>query len=239
MWEADLASGKSERMLPGYAMEQYSVSNDGKWIAFVQRDEKRKSHIWVAATNHRSSPRQITQGSEEDSPHFLPNGDLIFRGLEGPSNFLYRVRLDGTRARKITEMKIFDFEGVSPAGRWAVATAGGSDEERPYAVLAFPVESGSPVTICRALCRPRWDAEGKFIYLAFAQEAEGINYALPLQPGSGLPAVPANGLTGSADAAQVKGVKVMQHAVQAALNDSVYAFVRSTTHRNIYRIPLQ
>jgi eukaryotic-like serine/threonine-protein kinase len=238
LWKADLASGKSERMLPGYAMEQYSVSNDGKWIAFVQRDDKRKSHIWVAAANRRSSPRQITHGSEEDSPHFLPDGDLIFRGLEGPSNFLYQVKLDGTERRKITEMKIFDFEGISPAGRWAVATAPGSDEERPYAVLAFPVESGTPVTICRALCRPRWDAEGKFMYLAFAQQAEGINYALPLQPGSGLPAIPANGLTGSTDASQVKSVKVMRHGVQAALNGSVYAFVRSTARRNIYRIPL-
>jgi eukaryotic-like serine/threonine-protein kinase len=239
LWKADLASGKSERMLPGYAMEQYSVSNDGKWIAFVQRDEKRKSHIWVAATNHRSSPRQITHGSEEDTPRFLPNEELIFRGLEGPSNFLYRVRLDGTELRKITEMKMFDFEGVSATGRWAVATAGGPDEERPYAVVAFPVESGTPVTICRALCRPRWDAEGKFVYLAFAQEAEKVNYALPLQAGSGLPALPASGLTGGADASQVKGVKVMRHGVQAALNGTVYAFVRSTTRRNIYRIPLQ
>jgi serine/threonine protein kinase/Tol biopolymer transport system component len=239
LWKTDLASGKSERMLPGYAMEQYSVSNDGKWIAFVQQGEKRKSHVWVAATNHRSSPKQITHGGEEDSPHFLPNGDLVFRRLEGPSNFLYQVKLDGTELRKITETKIFDFVGVSATGRWAVAVARGYDEERPYAVLAFPVESGKPVIICRALCRPRWDAEGKFMYLAFAQEAEGINYALPLQAGSGLPAVPADGLTGGADASRVKGVKVMRHSVQAPLNGSVYAFVRSTTRRNIYRIPLQ
>lgn len=239
LWKTDLASGKSERMLPGYAMEQYSVSHDGKRIAFVQRDEKRKSHIWVAATNHRSSPRQITHGSEEDSPYFLPNGDLIFRWSEGPSNFLYRVKLDGTQPRKITETKMLDFVGVSPTGHWAVAMARGSDEERPYAVMAFPVESGTPVAICRALCRPIWDAEGKFMYLAFVQQAEQVTYALPLQPGSGLPAVPGGGLTGIADALQVKGVKVMRHGVRAALNGSVYAFVRATTRRNIYRIPLQ
>ena len=77
------------------------------------------------------------------------------------------------------------------------------------------------------------------MYLAFEQEAEKVNYALPLQAGSGLPALPASGLTGAADASQVKGVKVMGHGVQAALNGTVYAFVRSTTRRNIYRIPLQ
>jgi len=31
----------------------------------------------------------------------------------------------------------------------------------------------------------------------------------------------------------------VQQRVSSALNSSVYAFVRSTTRRNIYRIPLQ
>jgi hypothetical protein len=77
------------------------------------------------------------------------------------------------------------------------------------------------------------------MYLAFAQQAEQVNYLLPLPPGSELPAVPAGGVKGNVDASQVKGVRVLPHMVQAALNASVYAFVRVTNRRNIYRIPLQ
>jgi len=239
LWKADLASGQSERMLLGYPMQQYSVSPDGKWIAFPQPDDKGHSHIWVAPTNHRSSPRQITHGSEEDSVAFLPNDDLIVRVSEGPSNFLYRMKLDGTKQKKITEAKVFDLAGVSPDGRWAVAAALGPDEEHPYAIVAFPLQSGKPVTICMALCMPRWDARGKVLFVGFVQQAEQVNYGLPVQAGLGLPALPAGGLTGGAAASQVKGVTIVQQRVSSALNSSVYAFVRSTTRRNIYRIPLQ
>ena len=239
LWKTDLATGQSERVLPGYSMDQYSVSRDGKWIAFVQQDQTRHSHVWLAAASHRSSPTQLTHGSEEDSVHFLPDNDLIFRGQEGPSNFLYRMKLDGTEQRKITQTKVLDFVETSPSGRWAVATARRSDEEHPYAVMAFPVGSGTPVTICMSLCRPRWDAEDKLFYVAFAQQADQVNYAFPIQPGSELPALPAGGLTTNADALKIKGAMTVRHNLASALNSSVYAFVRTTTRRNIYRIPLE
>jgi Tol biopolymer transport system component/predicted Ser/Thr protein kinase len=239
LWKADLASGESERVLPGYAMQEYSVSRDGKWVAFSQPDDKGHSHVWVAATSHRSSPRQITRGSEEDSPAFLPNDDLIVRVSEGPSNFLYRMKLDGTGQRKITATKVFDLAGVSPDGRWAAAAAAGPDEEHSYAIMAFPIESGTPVTICSGLCIPRWDLRGKLLFVGFLQQAEKINYGLPVEAGSGLPALPRGGLSGSDAAAQMKGVTVVNQGMSSALSGSVYAFVRSTTRRNIYRIPLQ
>jgi len=86
---------------------------------------------------------------------------------------------------------------------------------------------------------PRWDARGKVLFVGFVQQAEQVNYGLPVQAGLGLPALPAGGLTGGAAASQVKGVTIVQQRVSSALNSSVYAFVRSTTRRNIYRIPLQ
>ena len=72
-----------------------------------------------------------------------------------------------------------------------------------------------------------------------AQQADQINYALPVQAATELPALPGGGLTGSADALKVKGAATVRHALSSSLNASVYAFVRSTTRRNIYRIPLQ
>jgi hypothetical protein len=105
--------------------------------------------------------------------------------------------------------------------------------------VAFPVESGAPVTVCAALCRPRWDATGKLLLVGFIQEAEQNTYLLPVQSSSGLPALPAGGLTGGQAASLVKGATILRQDIPSALNGSVYAFVRSTTRRNIYRIPLQ
>ena len=239
LWKMDLTNGKSERMLPGYAIQEYSVSRDDKWVAFSQPDDKGHSHIWVAPTSHRSSPRQITHGNEEDQPAFLPDNHLIVRVAEGPSNFAYRMKLDGSEQKKITSAEILDLGGVSPDGRWAIAAALGPDDEHPYAIVAFSLESGTPVTICTALCRPRWDASGNLFLASFAQEADQNTYLLPVQPDSGLPAVPTGGLTGGQAASLIKGATMLRQDVPSALNASVYAFVRSTTRRNIYRIPLQ
>jgi uncharacterized protein YbaR (Trm112 family) len=47
----------------------------------------------------------------EDSPAFLPDGDLLFRAIEGETNFLYRMHADGRRTaagplcRPLTRMR--------------------------------------------------------------------------------------------------------------------------------------
>ncbi|HEV2118134.1 MAG TPA: protein kinase [Terriglobales bacterium] len=238
LWKVDLASGEQERMLPGYPMQRYSVSRDGKWVAFSQPDDKAHSHIWIAPTNHRSSPRQITHGSDEDQVFFLPNNDLIVRVAEGASNFVYRVKLDGTEQQKITSEKILDIASVSPDGRWVLAATAGSDEEHPPGITAFPIESGAPVAVCTGFCTPHWDAAGKLLFVTFEKERDRISYGLPVEAGSGLPALPSGGLSSSATAARVRGVTIVHQDLASALSGSVYAFVRSTTRRNIYRIPL-
>ncbi len=239
LWKADLASGEQERMLPGYPMQQYSVSRDDKWVAFSQVDDKGHSHVWIAPTNHRSSPRQITHGSQEDSPAFLPNDDLIVRISEGPSNFLYRMKLDGTQLQKITTSKVLDVEAVAPDGRWVIAAMAGPGEEHAPAVMAFPVHSGAPVTVCTGFCTLHWDAARKLLFVTFEKEKDRSSYGLPVEAASGLPALPAGGLSGGAMAGRIRGVTVVHADLAAALSGSVYAFVRQTTRRNIYRIPLQ
>jgi serine/threonine protein kinase len=245
LWKTDLASGQSERMLPGYPIRQdsvsaqeYAVSPDGKHIAFAQPDDKGLLHVWVTESNHRSSPRQITRGSDEDQMFFLPNNDLIVRVAEGASNFIYRMKLDGTEPRKITPAKILDIASVSPDGRWAAAAVPGPDEEHPYAIVAIPLQGGEPVPICMALCLPRWDVRGKLLFLGFAQQDQQTNFGLPVTA-SGLPALPPGGFTNMTAFSRIKGVVTVREQLASALNGSVYAFVRTTTRRNIYRIPLQ
>jgi Tol biopolymer transport system component len=107
-------------------MEGYSVSRDGKQVAFAMSDPSGHSSLWVALTDHSSSPKRISlAGTEtEDSPFFLPDGDLIFRAIESGSNFLYRMKADGSGRRRISPQRIFDARAVSPDGRWVIACGG-------------------------------------------------------------------------------------------------------------------
>ena len=118
LWIKELDSGKAEKVLPDYPMLGYSVSRDGKQVAFAMKDQSGHANLWIAPTSRRSSPVRISSAAIEDSPFFLPDGELIFRAIEGGSNFLYRMKTDGTGRRKITSERIVDVNSVSPDGRW-------------------------------------------------------------------------------------------------------------------------
>src|ERR1700674_2424257 len=106
LWVKDLKDGKVEKLLPGYPMgsgsmlqysssHTYAISRDGKQVAFAMKDSSGHNGLWIAPTNRRSSPVRISSTAVEDSPFFLPDGDLVFRASEGGSNFLYRMKSDG------------------------------------------------------------------------------------------------------------------------------------------------
>src|SRR3984893_17254313 len=145
----DLKSGKMDRLLPGYSMEHYSISHDGKQIAFTANDAAGYSSIWndaaghpsiwIAPMNRRSSPVRISSTKVEDSPHFLPDGDLVLRAVEGGSNFLYRMKADGSGRSKITAQRVLDLDTVSPDGRWVTAAAPMANQEHTAAIKALRV----------------------------------------------------------------------------------------------------
>jgi Tol biopolymer transport system component len=76
MWSVELASGKSEAVLPGYAVEtggdnrNYAVSSDGQRVAFAKKDEKGMLHLWVATMDRRSAPVELRAMVSEDAPKF-------------------------------------------------------------------------------------------------------------------------------------------------------------------------
>jgi len=237
LWRDDLASGKAERVLPGYAMESYSVSRDGKEVVFAMKDQSAQSSLWIAPTNRRSSPVRISSTAIEDSPHFLADGDIIFRAIEGGSNFLYRMKADGTGRSKISPEPILDVSAVSPDGRWIAALATGSDEEQTVATRAFAVDGGEVVPLCLVYCWFNWDNSGKFVYLDVVQNGFS-SYLLPVLPNTGLPKIPPSGISGIQDLTNAKGLPIPWY-VQSAVSSSVYAYTRQNTRRNLYRIPLQ
>jgi eukaryotic-like serine/threonine-protein kinase len=237
LWVRRLATEKTEKLLPGYPMETFSVSRDGKKIAFSVRDRNGHTSIWIAPTDRRSSPLRISSTEIEDSPFFLPDGDLVFRAVEGGANFIYRMKDDGSERRKITADRILDAFAVSPDGRWFVALAPVLNQHELVAAKAFAVDGGSAVTLCLGYCSLKWDSSGKFAYLYFPLFSES-SYALPVQQNSGLPRLPSTGVSRIEFLAQSKTAVVIPSSVESAVNPTLYAYTRLNTRRNLYRIPL-
>jgi DNA-binding winged helix-turn-helix (wHTH) protein/Tol biopolymer transport system component len=238
LWIKDLSTGKVERVLPGYPMQDYSVSRDGKEVAFTMSDQGSCSNIWVAPTSRRSSPIRISSAVAEDAPLLLPDGDLVFRATEGGVNFLYRMKTDGSARRKISPERVLDIHSISPDGRWVIAETPGSGDEEHITLgtaKAFAVDGTATVPLCTGDCLVSWDTSGGFIYFRFPQVKEG-SYALPAMRDSGLPSIPP-AITGIEDITNLKAITAIPWEVESAVNPSIYAYTRLNTRRNLYRIP--
>jgi Tol biopolymer transport system component len=243
LWVSDLASGESKPVLSGYALhgcgvglQHYAVSQDGEQIAFSMLDKTRHPRVWIAQTDRRMAPHAIESGFSGDCPYFLPDGNLIVRALEESSNFLYRMKPDGTQRRKISDSPILDPLGLSHDGRWILAQTHGPDREHPYSVAALPIDGGSTVTVCLSLCWATWDRTGKSLYVGFPNSGDKSTYALPLQA-TGLPKLPPGGISAD-ELIKMKVPAIAPGIAESAGTPSQYAYTRSTVRRNLYRIPL-
>jgi serine/threonine protein kinase len=248
LWVKDLKDGKVERLLPGYPMgsgsmlqysssHTYAISRDEKQVAFAMKDASGRNGLWIAPTNRRSSPVRISSSAVEDSPFFLPDGDLVFRAAEGGSNFLYRMKSDGSARRKITSERVMDVLTVSPDGHWIVAAIPNPDREHMVATKAFAVDGSTAVTLCLDYCFFHWDTAGKFVYSYISQLHES-SYALPVLRDTGLPKVLPGDIARIEREANAKTVTAIPQVVHSAVSPSLYAYTRETTRRNLYRIQL-
>ena len=248
LYTMDLAGGRSERLLPGFLITAYQVSDDGKLIAFSSYDDKDKPHVWIASLNRRTAPRQIS-AREADSPFFAPGGVLYYRVLDTGSNWVYRANLDGRSEQKIGNEPVVELFGVSPDGKLLVLWTAVKAEEATAAIVAYRVADGHMVRIC-ALCQPSWSRDGRYFYISFrgASEADpDKTWVIPLPPGEDLPPLPAAGVSPADTLKQiteVKGVLAGFHfgpvtQLSFGPQPSTYVYSRKTVHRNLYRIPLQ
>ena len=238
LWVKELDSGKAEKVLPDYPMLGYSVSRDGKQVAFAMKDQSGHTNLWIAPTSRRSSPVRISSAAVEDSPFFLPNGELIFRAIEGGSNFLYRMKTDGTGRRKITSERIVDVNSVSPDGRWVVAGAEDAGEEHPRRMKAFALDGSAMVSLCVPYCQLHWDMSGRFAFLNYPAARHGGSYVLPVMHDSGLPKIPLTDTPRIEDFPNPKAITTIPWYAESAVNPSLYAYTRKNDRRNLYRIQL-
>jgi serine/threonine protein kinase len=239
LWMRDLSSGKTERILSSISSRSYSLSRDGKQVVYASNDPNGNSIIWIAPTNRRSSPLRITPpGASDDSPVFLANGDVVYRSVESGSNFLSRMKSDGSGRTKITSQPVIDVNAVSQDGRWIVSSAPGPDSEHNWDTVMIPADGGDPVTLCRGYCTMIWDTSGKFAYLNYKEvEVKQGVYVLSVLP-NGLPKLPPHGITNKEDLTNAN-LASLPHYLESAVNPSLYTYTVQNTRRNLFRVPLQ
>jgi Tol biopolymer transport system component len=247
LWVADLDSGHSEPILPGFPVtgrsQVYDLSRDGRRVVVASPDRSGKPRLWLAPLDRRSPPRQIPN-VEGDQPLFGPEGEVFFRAPEGSSSFAYRVREDGTGLRKAADYPVYLMQGVSPDGRWLIARFEVPGEHVAVTTMAVPLAGGPPVRIAAyAVGEPvKWSADGRRIAIFGGGRMAGVTgqiFVLPVAAGGGLPVLPPGGFQTASDLANAPGVEVIPSVDGApGPRPGVYAYSRATVQRNLYRIPI-
>ena len=165
----DLASGKTDSVLPGVSVTDYDISPDEKEVAFTTTDGGGASEIWLASLDRRTPPRLIARAGDQVS--FAADGHLVFRSLEENTNLLVRIKKDGTGRERITTAPVLDKYGVSPDGEWVLMSSPGAGVDAVPATLAVPIRGGAPRKICAPGCEAGWSSDGKFFYVSLDPSA--------------------------------------------------------------------
>ena len=241
LYVADLDSGRSDRLLPGFDVTGYTLSPDGKRLVFAALDPAGKSYLWIASSEGRFPPRRLASG-EAGGPRFGPSGEIYFRLREGDQSFVYRSSDEGVSWQKVLPNPILHFSSVSPDGKWLVAFIAAASEQSSRAVVAFPVSGGPPLPICFN-CQVDWAPGGQVLRLtvpgvSHASHQGARTYFVSLPRGESFPPLPPGGIRSDQDLAKLPVVHSGDGVLFPGPDPSVYAFTRETVQRNIYRIPL-
>ncbi len=245
LWRTELASGLSEAVLPGYGvtetfgLKNYSVSHDEKHAAFVMKDEKGVSHLWVASTDRRSPPRMLPSKENQDSPFYLQNGDLIYRCNEGRLNFICTRREDGSGEKRVSDQAILEFQGMSPDGKWAALLVASQIKDEPdVQLVAHRLADGARVEICSDFCLGAWDLSGKDFVMIAQVRGLSESYFLPVTEGTGVPKLSEGGMKLSKNMKASGKIKLVEAPVDSAISAEIYSYTKVNVRRNLYRIPV-
>jgi hypothetical protein len=88
----------------------------------------------------------------------------------------------------------------------------------------------------------RLGADGKFFYIGLPPNSETTRsktLAIPVWAGETLPKLPPSGIREPEDANAIPGTHLLDGwFISPGPEPSVFAYVKTTMHRNLYRIPL-
>lgn len=241
LWVTDRVSGKSESVITGFFISNYSVSADETEVVLAIQPHGAESEVWVAALDGDSPPRKIAD-SGANSPLFGPDSEIVFKVSEDDKNYLYKTRRDRSGRQKVIEQPIITIFSHSPDGRWVIALAQNPDGDTSATTLAIPVSGGSPMRVCAGFCLTQWSPDAKFLQIAFdaASPAErGVTFVVPLVLGKLFPDLPPSGFRSEAAISALPGVRRYENIGRIlGLHPGIYAYVKKTRQQNLYRVSL-
>ena len=235
VWVADLDSGNSERVAPGFQALDYDISPDGRDLVMEALDGNGKPRLWLAPFDRRSPPRQIPN-AEGRNAFFVPNGEIFFRHVEGSDVSMYAVRPDGTGLRQVLAQPVVSAGRVSPDGRWLAVWAPLPDNG-PLAKQVVSLSGGPPVII-GSYTYLQWSSSGDSVWFSAGPIPEDRSYIVPVPKGRILPQIPPAGFTSEEEIARLPGARRLDATGTPGPTAEIYAFERRTVQRNLYRIPI-
>ncbi len=215
-------------------MNSFDIAPDGEQVAYSVGDNEVNFHAWVAPLDNRTPPKLLVEspaliatiGSRGEIYLLRNEGKRTVVTTSGPGNAPPQTILDGPALW---------LAGISPRGdAWfSLSTS----------VEGHLLRGGAPVPICGA-CAAAWGPGGTYFYLRFRDLGElggGTTIAMSVPPGAEFPNLPPGGFKSAGDtgANVVSKIDMKDKIVfSPGPNPSIYAYVRATVQRNLYRIPL-
>jgi serine/threonine protein kinase len=233
----DLASRKSESLLPGVSVADYDISPDENQVTFTTLERDGERQIWLASLDRNTPPRQIARG---DQVSFAADEHLVFRSVEAETNRLVRIKKDGTGREQLAPPAIYDKLDVSPNGEWVLVHSAGLATREGNPVFAVPIRGGAPRKICPHVCDAAWSSDGKLFYVKFQpDDSLGKTLVLPVPAGKSLPDLPPSGIDGGAGGVARPGARVIDVlSLAPGPGPSAFVFTKTDYQRNLFRIPL-
>jgi serine/threonine protein kinase len=240
---ADLTTGAVAPVIAGTESGSFDVSPDGKAVALTVYDDKHSPHIQLITLDHSTPPKQLIP-EEADEPLYAPDGSIYVRIRTGALNSIYHYGADGKR-QKIPISGLNEVIDISPDGNWIVGWGNDPTHPSQSGDIAVNTQNGRAVVLNRSssfiYMGTSWSRDGRtFSVNELGPGANGIDipksFILELKAGSQLPDVPAGGF----DEGYLTKINAqpIDETVVLGRDRSTYAFVRRTTHRNLFRVPL-
>lgn len=245
LWRTNIESGKSEAALPAVSIQNYDISPEEREVVFSTQPAGKPSELWIAALDRSLPPRRIAANGE-DLPHFGPNHEIVFRQTEGTAYYVAAMNADGSDVRRIFPSRVLNVRGTSPDRRVLMIDAAlpGLTKLNAPAAYALPLTGGPPKWICDGICEVSWSPDGRYFYVETVSESRenpaGQTVAIRVPAGAIFPAEPPGEVLRPENWARLPGATPVEHArIGPGRDPSVYAYVKSSTQANLFRIPLR
>jgi len=162
---------------------------------------------------------------------------------EGKAHYLAIMDRYGSDRTKLLPDPIVGFMAMSPDRRIAIVFTGArhAGPSRAVVMLAVPTTGGSPRPVCMN-CPITWSPDGKYFLVgshSLRDDPNGRTVAIPVPSGETLPQLPEGGFGNEIDAATIPGARVIaDNDIVPGPDPLTYAYVKTSTHANLFRIQL-